>query len=154
MSEEILGRRTQRVSEEREGIGNRNQPGIGMGIGIGVGEDHAQAEMACGSKEQKAPFPVSPTGESRGGRVPPTPQHAASQPKALSRIDAGGSPRKRDFKALSLKSPLRIPLLACGSKEGCFFLFFRSATVDRARPSHGSRDLPAHPYLRNRRHLR
>jgi hypothetical protein len=115
MSEEILGRRTQRVSEAREGIGNRNQPGIGMGIG--VGEDHAQAEMACGSKERKAPFPVSPTGESRGGRVPPTPQHAASQPKALSRIDAGGSPRKRDFKALSLKSPLRIPLLACGSKE-------------------------------------
>jgi hypothetical protein len=71
MSEEILGRRTQRVSEEREGIGNRNQPGIGMGIGIGVGEDHAQAEMACGSKERKAPFPFPPLGKAGAGGFPP-----------------------------------------------------------------------------------
>src|SRR6266516_2785401 len=31
------------------------------------------------------PFPFPP-GESRGGRVPPTPEHAACQPKALARI--------------------------------------------------------------------
>src|SRR5471030_179944 len=32
------------------------------------------------------PFPFPPPGESRGGRVPPTPEHAARQPKPLARI--------------------------------------------------------------------
>jgi biotin operon repressor len=45
--------------------------------------------VACGSKEfESPPFPFPPPGESRGGRVPPTP------PKP------GGSPHKRGFKAL------------------------------------------------------
>ena len=42
-----------------------------------------QSETACGSKEIEDPLSRFPTGESRGGRVPPTP------PKP------GGSPRKR-----------------------------------------------------------
>ena len=52
-------------------------------------------KFTCGSKEFGPPFPDSPSGERRGGRVPPTPEHAARQPRALARIDAAGSPHKR-----------------------------------------------------------
>ena len=45
-----------------------------------------RAEIACGSKEfGSPPFPFPPPGASRGGRVPPTPEHVASQQKALAR---------------------------------------------------------------------
>ncbi len=40
-------------------------------------EHHMSRQFACGSKEVKfPPFPFPPPGESRGGRVPPTPCHA------------------------------------------------------------------------------
>ena len=39
--------------------------------------------MACGSKEVDRPFPVSPPGKSRGGRVPPTPLRAAPPTRGL-----------------------------------------------------------------------
>jgi hypothetical protein len=53
--------------------------------------------MASADKEGSPPFPFPPPGESRGGRVPPTP------PKA------GGSPHKRGFQNAPLKPPLWIP---------------------------------------------
>ena len=37
-----------------------------------------RSKLACGSKEFNAPFPVSPSGASRGGRVPPTPEARCS----------------------------------------------------------------------------
>jgi hypothetical protein len=44
------------------------------------------ANGLCGSKEfGSPPFPFPPSGASRGGRVPPTPDHVASQPKPLAR---------------------------------------------------------------------
>jgi hypothetical protein len=50
------------------------------------GAQRGGAEIACGSKEfGSPPFPFPPPGASRGGRVPPTPEHVASQPKALAR---------------------------------------------------------------------
>jgi len=67
------------------------------------------------------PFPFPPPGESRGGRVPPTPGHVSCQPKALSR-SVRRLPPQEGFQNAPLKSPLRIPLLACGSKE-----FYRGA---------------------------
>src|SRR5215471_12274252 len=62
------------------------------------------------------PFPFPPPGESRGGRVPPTPGHVSCQQTTLSR-SVRRLPPQEGFQSAPLKSPLRIPLLACGSKE-------------------------------------
>ena len=40
----------------------------------GFRERGMSPESACGSRESDLPFPVSPPGKSRGGRVPPTPR--------------------------------------------------------------------------------
>ena len=49
------------------------------------------------------PFPVSQRGKPGRGRFPPRRKHAARQQRALSRIDAAGSPHKR------AAAPLCIP---------------------------------------------
>jgi hypothetical protein len=55
----------------------------------------ALAETACGNEEFNPPFPF-PQGESRGGRVPPTPVGTMRrQQKTLALIVAAGSPHKR-----------------------------------------------------------
>jgi hypothetical protein len=52
-------------------------------------------KAACGSKEADRPFPVSPPGESRGGRVPPTPGARRAPAKTAGTRHAAGSPHKR-----------------------------------------------------------
>ena len=59
--------------------------------------------MACGSKEFEPPFPFPQRGKPGRGWFPPRRKHDARQPKALSRIDAAGSPHKR------AAAPLCIP---------------------------------------------
>ncbi len=54
-------------------------------------------------KESALPFPVSPPGKGRGGRVPPTPEARRAPAKTAARIDAAGSPHKR------AAAPLWIP---------------------------------------------
>ncbi len=52
--------------------------------------------IACDARNLISPFPVSPfRGQAGAGGFPPRRKHAASQPKALARIDAAGSPHKR-----------------------------------------------------------
>jgi hypothetical protein len=64
----------------------------------------ALAETACGSKESDLPLSRFPLrGQAGAGRVPPTPEHAARQQRALARSDAAGSPHKR------AAAPLWIP---------------------------------------------
>ena len=67
------------------------------------------------ARMENAPFPVSPSG-GKPGRVPPTPGHVSCQPKTLSR-SVRRLPPQEGFQSAPLKSPLRIPLSACGSKE-------------------------------------
>src|SRR5688500_10664656 len=50
--------------------------------------------LACGSKEVERPFPVYPRGKSRGGRVPPTPKHAARQHTTLAHIMLSAPPTR------------------------------------------------------------
>ena len=58
------------------------------------------AQNACGSKEVGTPpFPFPPLGESRGGRVPPTPLARCAPAKSAGTHRCRGSPRKRGFKA-------------------------------------------------------
>src|SRR6202040_4017885 len=64
------------------------------------------AKLACGSKESNPPFPFPPRGKPGRGGFPPRRKHAARQQKALSRIDAAGSPHKR------AAAPLCIPRCA------------------------------------------
>jgi len=60
--------------------------------------------MACGSKELDLPLSRFPLrGQAGRGGFPPRRKHAASQQKALARIDAAGSPHKR------AAAPLCIP---------------------------------------------
>jgi hypothetical protein len=73
-------------------------------------------KFACGSKEFGPPFPDSPSGERRGGRVPPTPEHAARQPRALARIDAAGSPTR------GLPPPCESPACASRALRGSDFM--------------------------------
>src|SRR5690242_1178001 len=77
-------------------------------------DDAERNKTACGSEEQEpCPFPVSP-GESRAGRVPPTPPNP------------GGSPRKRAS-----------PLARSPANDHRFF-HCHKFLLDRNRPSHGS----------------
>jgi len=72
-----------------------------------------RAEIACGSKESDSPFPVSPcAGESRGGRVPPTPEHAARPSQKRWHASCAGSPHKR------AAAPLCIPRLGASTAIG------------------------------------
>ena len=80
---------------------------------IGGGEERAAIDrfIACGSKEGiSTPLSRFPKGESRGGRVPPTPQ-------------------KRRLPPQEGKPPCAIPQKAA-----------RKILLDRGRPSHGSLD--------------
>ena len=54
-----------------------------------------RAGKACGSKEcWTPPFPFPPPGESRGGRVPPTPGHAARPAKSAGTHRAPAPPTR------------------------------------------------------------
>ena len=70
--------------------------------GLSLAAAPGKAEIACGSKEFKLPFPVSRGKPGREGS-PHAGVHGASQPKALARADAAGSPHKR------AAAPLWIP---------------------------------------------
>ena len=85
------------------------------GCAWSMARDEAERnKTACGSEEQEpCPFPVSP-GESRAGRVPPTPPNP------------GGSPRKRAS-----------PLARSPANDHRFF-HCHKFLLDRNRPSHGS----------------
>jgi hypothetical protein len=70
------------------------------------GRPGAGAEIACGSKEfESPPFPFPPPGASRGGRVPPTPEHVARPAKSAGTRHAPAPPTR------GAAAPLWIPCL-------------------------------------------
>jgi len=62
-----------------------------------------RSKWPAAARNFQPPFPVSPKGKPGRGWFPPRRKHAARQQKALSRIDAAGSPHKR------AAAPLCIP---------------------------------------------
>jgi hypothetical protein len=79
--------------------------------------DVAHFGISLWRKELDLPFPVSPPGKSRGGRVPPTPRTLpASQQRwqpSMLRL-----PPQEGFQNASLQSPLRDPPACHGRLSG------------------------------------
>ena len=94
-----------------------------------------QRQPACGSKElDSPPFPFPPPGESRGGRVPPTPRHVTRQPTPLAR-PVLRLPPQEGFQSATAEIPLAHPPIGLRRKE-LQWSPGSSANPDISRPPH------------------